>query len=192
VLRYGAGTAPIAAKTDFILALNRPLTVHRLKRPFKSVPTTEGDVYHSQNMQVFCAESVWQQLQIPGSETTGTVFLRRLPVMYGLAVKILSRAISLILSAMVTYKTVILPCRATMQCSRTNSFAWATYNKCLRTTDCNLMCSLKQENHTAPFMLSWGEPERAPHRRVCCKFSIYIYICRTSCRKSLPVLILHL
>ena len=22
----------------------------------------------------------------------------------------------------------------------------------------------------------WGEPERAPHRRVCCKFSIYIYI----------------
>ena len=22
----------------------------------------------------------------------------------------------------------------------------------------------------------WGEPERAPHRRVCCKFSIYIFI----------------
>jgi len=37
----------------------------------------------------------------------------------------------------------------------------------------------------------WGEPERAPHRRVCCKFSIYIYICRTSCRKSLPALILR-
>ena len=23
---------------------------------------------------------------------------------------------------------------------------------------------------------SWGEPERAPHRRVCCEFSIYLYI----------------
>ena len=23
---------------------------------------------------------------------------------------------------------------------------------------------------------NWGEPERAPLRRVCCKFSIYIYI----------------
>ena len=36
----------------------------------------------------------------------------------------------------------------------------------------------------------WGERERAPHRRVCCKFSIYIYICmyRTSCRKSLLLL----
>jgi len=22
----------------------------------------------------------------------------------------------------------------------------------------------------------WGEPEQAPHRRVCCKFSIYIYL----------------
>jgi len=50
--RYGAGTAPIAAKTDFIRALNGPLTVHRLKRPFKSVPTTDGDVYRSQNMRV--------------------------------------------------------------------------------------------------------------------------------------------
>ena len=44
-------------------------------------------------------------------------------------------------------------------------------------------------------MTLWGEPERAPHRRVCCKFSIYIYIyiylCRTSCRKSLPALILR-
>jgi len=59
----------------------------------------------------------------------------------------------------------------------------------------------------------WGEPERAPHRRVCCKFSIYIYIyisvvrraasqflllfcvcqtyiCCTSCCKSLPAPIL--
>ena len=34
---------------------------------------------------------------------------------------------------------------------------------------------------------SWGEPERAPH---CCKFSIYMY--RTSCRKSLPALILRI
>ena len=50
--RYGAGTAPIAAKTDFIRALNGPLTVHCLKRPFKSVPTTDGDVYRSQNMRV--------------------------------------------------------------------------------------------------------------------------------------------
>jgi len=42
---------------------------------------------------------------------------------------------------------------------------------------------------------SWGEPERAPHRRVCCKFSLSLslsYICRTSCRKSLPDLILRL
>ena len=36
---------------------------------------------------------------------------------------------------------------------------------------------------------NWGEPERAPHRRVCCKFSIYMY--RTSCRKSLPGRILR-
>ena len=35
---------------------------------------------------------------------------------------------------------------------------------------------------------NWDEPERAPHRQVCCKFSIYIYICCTSCRKSLPTL----
>ena len=44
---------------------------------------------------------------------------------------------------------------------------------------------------------NWGEPERAPHRRVCCEFSIYlfiyffIYIYRTSCRKSLPARILR-
>ena len=37
--------------------------------------------------------------------------------------------------------------------------------------------------------LYWGEPEGAPHRRVCCEFSIYIY--RTSCRKSLPARILR-
>ena len=41
-----------------------------------------------------------------------------------------------------------------MQCSRTISFAQATYNKCLRATDCNLVCSLEQESHTTPFMLS--------------------------------------
>ena len=41
--------------------------------------------------------------------------------------------------------------------------------------------------------VDWGEPERAPHRRVCCKFSVYIYIYfyRTSCRKSLPARILR-
>ena len=40
---------------------------------------------------------------------------------------------------------------------------------------------------------NWGEPERAPHRRVCCEFSIYLflYIYRTSCRKSLPARILR-
>ena len=49
----------------------------------------------------------------------------------------------------------------------------------------------------------WGERERAPHRRVQCEFSlflyiflyiyiyIYIYIYRTSCRKSLPARILR-
>ena len=39
----------------------------------------------------------------------------------------------------------------------------------------------------------WGEPERAPHRRVCCGICVYIYIymSRTSCRKSLPALILR-
>jgi len=41
----------------------------------------------------------------------------------------------------------------------------------------------------------WGEPERAPHRRVCCgislSLSLSIYISRTSCRKSLPALILR-
>jgi len=42
---------------------------------------------------------------------------------YGLAVKIPQWSLSLILSAMVTWKTVILPCRASMQCSRTISFA---------------------------------------------------------------------
>ena len=30
------------------------------------------------------------------------------------------------------------------------------------------------------FIDYWGEPERAPHRRVCCKFSIYV--CRTGKR----------
>ena len=42
-------------------------------------------------------------------------------------------------------------------------------------------------------LINWGEPERAPHRRVCCEFSIYlfIYIYRTSCRKSLPARILR-
>ena len=57
--RYGAGTAPIAVKTDFIRALNGPLTVHRLKRPFKSVPTTEGDVYRSQNMVATEVTAAW-------------------------------------------------------------------------------------------------------------------------------------
>jgi len=46
-----------------------------------------------------------------------------------------------------------------MQCSRMISFAQATYNKCLRTTDCNLVCSLEQESHTAPFMLSIHSPD---------------------------------
>ena len=46
-----------------------------------------------------------------------------------------------------------------MQCSRTISFAQATYNECLRTTDCNLVCSLEQESHTAPFMLSIHSPD---------------------------------
>ena len=35
-------------------------------------------------------------------------------------------------------------------------FAWATYNKCLRTTDCNFVCSLE---HTALFMLSIHSPD---------------------------------
>ena len=46
-----------------------------------------------------------------------------------------------------------------MQCSRMISFARATYNKCLWTTDCNLVCSLEQESHTAPFMLSVHSPD---------------------------------
>jgi len=46
-----------------------------------------------------------------------------------------------------------------MQCSRTISLAQATYSKCLRTTDCNLVCSLEQESHTAPFMLSIHSPD---------------------------------
>ena len=46
-----------------------------------------------------------------------------------------------------------------MQCTRTISFARATHNKCLRTTDCNLVCSLEQESHTAPFMLSIHSPD---------------------------------
>ena len=37
-------------------------------------------------------------------------------------------------------------------------FLLATYNKCLRTTHCNLVCSLEQESHTAPFMLSIHSP----------------------------------
>jgi len=32
----------------------------------------------------------------------------------------------------------------------------------------------------------WGEPERAPHRRVCCKFSIYIYITLLVGEKIVP------
>ena len=46
-----------------------------------------------------------------------------------------------------------------MQCSRMILFAQAIYNKCLRTTDCNLVCSLEQESHTAPFMLSIHSPD---------------------------------
>ena len=46
-----------------------------------------------------------------------------------------------------------------MRCSRTISFAQATYNKCLRTTDCSLVCSLEHESHTAPFMLSIHSPD---------------------------------
>ena len=38
-------------------------------------------------------------------------------------------------------------------------FAWATYNKCLRTTDCNLVCSLEQEKPYALFMLSIRSPD---------------------------------
>ena len=38
-------------------------------------------------------------------------------------------------------------------------FLLATYNKCLRTTHCNLVCSLEQESHTAPFMLSIHSPD---------------------------------
>ena len=51
--------------------------------------------------------------------------------------------------------------------------------------------------HTKPcttrgnFVFHWGEPERAPHRRVCCEFSIFIIFYRTSCRKSLPARILR-
>jgi len=41
------------------------------------------------------------------------------------------------------------------------SFAQATYNKRLRKTDCNLVCSLEQESHTAPFMLSIHSPVNA-------------------------------
>jgi len=46
-----------------------------------------------------------------------------------------------------------------MQYSRTISFSRATYNKCFRTTDCNLVCSLEQESHTAPSMLSIHSPD---------------------------------
>jgi len=46
-----------------------------------------------------------------------------------------------------------------MQCSWMISFARATYNKCLGTTDCNHVCSLEQESHTALFMLSIHSPE---------------------------------
>ena len=48
------------------------------------------------------------------------------------------------------------------------------------------------------YVCYWGEPERAPHRRVGCGIClyiyiiyIYIYISRTSCRKSPTALILH-
>ena len=70
---------------------------------------------------------------------------------------------------------------------------------------CN--CSMQIQHlhvlaHARPTMsciplVNWGEPERAPHRRVCCEFSIYffiyiyLYIYRTSCRKSLPARILR-
>jgi len=37
---------------------------------------------------------------------------------------------------------------------------------------------------------NWGEPERDPHRRVCCGICL-CYIYRTSCRKSLPALVLR-
>ena len=46
-----------------------------------------------------------------------------------------------------------------MQCLRMVSFAWATYNKCLRTADCNLVCSLEPESHTALFLLSIHSPD---------------------------------
>ena len=40
--------------------------------------------------------------------------------------------------------------------------------------------------------LYWGEPERAPHRWVCCGICLYIHIIyRTSCHKSLPALVLR-
>ena len=38
-------------------------------------------------------------------------------------------------------------------------FLLATYNKRLSTTDCNLVCSLEQESHTAPFVLSIHSPD---------------------------------
>jgi len=38
--------------------------------------------------------------------------------------------------------------------------------------------------------LYWGDPERATHRRVCCEFVLYFFvcICSTSCCKSLTAL----
>jgi len=46
-----------------------------------------------------------------------------------------------------------------MQCSRMISLAEATYNKCLRANDCNLVCSLEQESHTTLPMLSIHSPD---------------------------------
>ena len=57
-----------------------------------------------------------------------------------------------------------LPCRASMQCLRTISFAQATYNKCLRTTDCNLVCSLEQESHTHRSCLVQSNRQRTNFR----------------------------
>ena len=42
-----------------------------------------------------------------------------------------------------------------MQCSRTISFARATYNKCLRTIE----CSLEWESHNTQFVLSIHSPD---------------------------------
>ena len=62
-------------------------------------------------------------------------------------------------------------------------------------------CTRSGSPHNVLHSPSWGERERAPHRRVQCEFSFYIYIYiyiyiilyiyRTSCRKSLPARILR-